>query len=58
MSVWDNFWRLDTLDIGFYDNTSAQKATIYANNKNQVEFYIRVKIVDKTTIRSISLIKN
>ncbi|HGJ5874403.1 MAG TPA: hypothetical protein ACHBZA_15205 [Arsenophonus apicola] len=47
MSVWDNFWRLDTLDIGFYDNTSAQRATIYANEKNQVEFYIKVKIVDK-----------
>lgn len=62
MSIWDKFYRLDILDIGFYDNTSAQKATIYANGKNQVEFYIKIKIVDKNNnpidIPDNELIKN
>lgn len=47
MSVWDSFYRLDYLDIGFYSNLSAKKATIYGNGKNQVELYFKVKILDK-----------
>lgn len=62
MSVWDKFFRLDKLDIGFYENALAKRATIYGNDKNQVEIYVKVKIVDMTNkplnIPDDELIKN
>ncbi|WP_334470845.1 hypothetical protein [Arsenophonus sp. PmNCSU2021_1] len=47
MSVWDNFYRLDYLDLAFVNNTSAQRATIYGNSQNRIAISIKVKIVDK-----------
>ncbi|MDR5610791.1 MULTISPECIES: hypothetical protein [unclassified Arsenophonus] len=47
MSVWDNFYRLDYLDLAFVKNSSAQKATIYGNGQNRIALSLKVKIVDK-----------
>lgn len=47
MNVWDNFYRLDYLDLAFVNNTSAQRATIYGNSQNRIAISIKVKIVDK-----------
>lgn len=62
MNVWDKFGKLEKLDIGFYDNAFAKSATIYGNSQNQVEIYVKVKIVDNTNkpfdIPDEELIKN
>ncbi|OTA14256.1 hypothetical protein Xvie_03867 [Xenorhabdus vietnamensis] len=53
MSVWDEFHKLSTLSVGFLDNTSAKNAEIFANGKNQVAIYIKVKVLKQDGSESI-----
>ncbi|HGJ5898340.1 hypothetical protein [Arsenophonus apicola] len=45
--IWGNFYRLDSLDLSFVGNATAEKAIIFGNDTNQIAISVKVKIVDK-----------
>lgn len=45
--IWGNFYRLDSLDLSFVGNATAEKAIIFCNDTNQIAISVKVKIVDK-----------
>ncbi|MBC8951082.1 hypothetical protein [Xenorhabdus sp. TS4] len=47
MSIWNEFHKLSTFSVGFLDNSSEKKAEIFANGKNQVAIYIKIKTLNK-----------
>lgn len=46
MNNWENFKRLDALNITFRDNYAAKSAEIFANNNNQVPVLIEIRILN------------
>ncbi|MDE9437871.1 hypothetical protein KKI95_18555 [Xenorhabdus bovienii] len=44
MSIWNNFYRLNTLSVSFVNNVSAKNATIFGNGNNQVAILVKVKV--------------
>ncbi|MCW2482874.1 hypothetical protein, partial [Candidatus Symbiopectobacterium sp. NZEC135] len=48
MSIWDQFYQLNVLEIDFKDSLSTS-AVIYGNGRNQVAISIHVRVMSSVT---------